>query len=347
MADTLSCFPVNQPDANIPTLPAPMATLTTPPPSPTSAVPLWPTTSPPIDHPASNALRHTCLTLASHTSPDPTLLDTIRSGYTTDPMFSNPTSLKPYLRQSPDGLFYLANRIAIPNVPSLRRRLLYEFHDYSGHPGSHRTLAAISARYWWPHMSHTVQAYVKFCATCQRTKPSTQTPPGLLQLLPTPNRPWTHVSIDFITDLPPSKGLDGRTYTAIFTIILDRDPRFIADVWQTLWTHLGTSLNISSAYHPQTDGQTERTHHTIEQILRAYVKPMQDNWAAYLPITEAAYNNSPHASTGTTFFAISGYHLLTPATLHGPQADPAEAHPAASNLHNHLHDIHSTIFQEN
>ncbi|GIL63878.1 hypothetical protein Vafri_17893, partial [Volvox africanus] len=169
------------------------------------------------------------------------------------------------------------------------------------------------------------------CATCQRTKPSTQTPPGLLQPLPTPNRPWTHVSIDFITDLPPSKALDGRTYTAIFpcvdlftkqahfspttksisardtallflstvyrlhglptTIISDRDPRFIADVWQTFWTHLGTSLNISSAYHPQTDGQTERTHRTIEQILRAYVQPMQDNWAAYLPIAEAAYNN--------------------------------------------------------
>ncbi|GIL89322.1 hypothetical protein Vretifemale_17151, partial [Volvox reticuliferus] len=253
--------------------------------------------------------------------------------------------------------------------------------------GFHRTLSAIAARYWWPHMSRSIQAYVKSCATCQRTKPSTQAPPGLLQHLPTPNRPWTHVSIDFITNLPPSKGLDGRTYTAIFTcvdlftkqahftptsksvsardtallflthiyrlhsipttIISDRDPHFISDIWQTFWTHLGTSLTISSAYHPQTDGQTERTHRTLEQILRAYVQPAQDNWAAYLPIAEAAYNNSTHASTRTIpFFANYGYHPLTPATLHGPKPDSSSTRTTAMDLHNHLRDIHSTITRE-
>ncbi|GLC38245.1 hypothetical protein PLESTM_000703600 [Pleodorina starrii] len=419
MADALSRFPVHPPPfldppttvppSPPPPLPPPTTLPSTAPPTPTLAsiftpassspvppftmpsppppVPLWPTTTPPIDTAANNALRHACFALASHVLPDSSITNAIRSGYTTDPMFSNPANIKPYLQRSTDGLFYFANRIAVPNDPALRRRLLHEFHDaaYSGHPGFHRTLTAISTRYWWPHMSRTVRTYVQSCPICQRTKPSTQPPPGLLHPLPTPSRPWTHVSMDLITDLPPSKGLDGRTYTAIVTfvdmftkqahfvptnksatardiallsianiyrlhglpttIVSDRDPRFTADIWRTFWEHLGTSLNLSSAYHPQTDGQTERTHRTIEQILRAYVQPLQDNWAAYLPVAEAAYNNTPHASTGTTpFFANYGFHPTTPATLNTP--NPKPAHSDAADLHRHLRDIHTTITTE-
>ena len=101
-------------------------------------------------------------------------------------------------------------------------------------------------------------------------------------------------------------------------IISDRDPRITSDFWQTLLKSLGSRLNMSTAHHPQTDGQTEVTHRTIEQILRAYVSPQHDDWSSWLPIAEFAYNNSVSASTHhTPFFANFGYHPTAPSSLGG------------------------------
>jgi hypothetical protein len=117
-------------------------------------------------------------------------------------------------------------------------------------------------------------------------------------------------------------------------LVSDRDPRFTSDFWQSLMRPLGTRLNISTAYHPQTDGQTERTNRTLEQILRAYVHPFHDNWSTLLPLVEFAYNNAEHASTTTTpFFANYGFHPSTPATVSLPN------HPPAADYLRNLQDV--------
>jgi hypothetical protein len=281
--------------------------------------------------------------------------DAIRRGYALDPLYSaeHDKARPKFLKKTADGFWHFGERLAVPNVPDLRLKLLYECHDAAtaGHQGYHRTLASIAQSYWWPHMSRTVRAYCTACATCQRTKPSTDRPPGLLQPLPVPPRPWSHVSLDLITDLPESQGFDSiavfvDTYTKMAhfaptkktvtapelarlfmdtvvklhglprVLISDRDPRFTSDFWTSTFALLRTRLNISTSYHPQTDGQTERTNRTLEQILRAYCHPLHDDWAAFLSTAEFAFNAHVNASTGVSpFYATYGYNPDTPATL--------------------------------
>lgn len=251
----------------------------------------------------------------------------------------------------------------------------------AGHPGYLKTLNAISQHFWWPRMTRTIKAYVSSCSTCQRIKPSTMSTPGLLQPHSVPHRPWSHVSTDLITDLPKSVCYDGNTYDAILTfvdmltkqaifvrttktvtsqqlahiflehvyakhglpktLVSDRDPRFNSTFWRSLFKTLGTQLNMSTSHHPQTDGQSERTHRTIEQILRAYVHPMHDDWSTWLPLAEFAYNNQYHRSThASPFYANYGFNPSTPATL-----DIPTTHDASEYLQN-LRDIHTTIARE-
>jgi hypothetical protein len=184
--------------------------------------------------------------------------------------------------------------------------------------------------------------------------------------------------VDLITDLPISKDAEGREYNAICTfvdmltkqaffvrtsksldsvglahlyidhvyrlkglsrfIVSDRDVRMTAEFWSTLMTRLGTYLNLSTAYHPQTDGQAERTHATIEQILRGCVNGLQDDWAMWLPVCEFAYNSSVHSAIKVSpFFANYGYNPDSPGTLVGePQADFAQQ----------LHEVHEYVVRE-
>ncbi|CAI7802842.1 unnamed protein product [Closterium sp. NIES-53] len=188
-----------------------------------------------------------------------------------------------------------SGKIWVPNYAPLRQILLEEFHDvpYAGHFGSNKTLAGIAKYYYWPRMASDVQQFVTSCDTCQRMKSSKQKKTGLLQPLPVPEQPWQVVSLDFITGLPStSRGHDSilvvidkfskmghfiptnATATAeatarLFfdriitihgipaTLISDRDPKFTSKFWKELMGLLGTKLAMSSAYHPQTDGQTE------------------------------------------------------------------------------------------
>ena len=173
-------------------------------------------------------------------------------------------------------------------------------------------------------MGRTVKSYVQSCATCQRAKPSTTAPSGLLQPLPTPSKPWSHVSLDLITDLPLSEGhdsivvfVDMLTKMAHFAptnktldttglahlfmqhvvkhhglpkvLVSDRDPRMTSEFWRSLFNQLGFRLNMSTAYHPQTDGQTERTNRMLDQILCTFVHPFHGDWAKNLPMAEFGY----------------------------------------------------------
>ncbi|CAI7887829.1 unnamed protein product [Closterium sp. NIES-53] len=189
-----------------------------------------------------------------------------------------------------------STKIWVPNYPPLWQLLLEKFHDvlYAGHFGSNKTLGGIAKVYYWPHMENDVQKFVTSCDTCQRMKSSKQKKEGLLQPLPVPEQPWQVVSLDFITGLPPTNaGHDAilvvidkfskmgnfiPTHTTarteetaqLFlkhiisqhgiptTLISDRDPKFTSKFWKELMSLMGTRLAMSSAYHPQSDGQTER-----------------------------------------------------------------------------------------
>jgi transposase InsO family protein len=322
--------------------------------------------------------------LTSYTVSSDTLISDIKSAYSSDPFYSD-TSRPSYLTAHAD-LWLFRDRICVPNDSTLRMRILQDYHDApsAGHPGYHRTLTSIASHFWWPRMTRTVRAFVASCPTCQRAKPSTLPPPGLLRPHAIPSRPWSHMSMDLVTDLPRSLGPDGVYYDAIATfvcmltkqaffvrthktvdakglahlyidnvyrlkglsqvIVSDRDTRITSEFWQTLFARLGTSLNLSTAHHPQTDGQTERTHRTIEQILRAYVDPHHDDWATWLPVAEFTYNNSTHSATSVTpFMANYGYDPSTPASLALPSLSPSTA---STDYAVQLRDLHDFIMQQ-
>lgn len=246
-----------------------------------------------------------------------------------------------------------SSRLYIPDG-KLRRTLLHEAHDAttSGHLGRHKMLARLQSHFYWPNMDRTIRDYVRTCPACQHNKPSSQPPFGLLQPLPIPERTWKDVSIDLITALPvTASGHDAivvvvdrlskmihciPTVTAIkapelarlyfdnifkfhglpSSVVSDRDPRFISDFWSSLFKHTKTKLNMSTANHPQTDGQTERANRTLEDMLRAYVSPFHNDWDLHLTAAEFAYNSSVQASTGHTPFALNyGYTPDDPLSL--------------------------------
>ncbi|GJP52473.1 hypothetical protein CLOM_g11582, partial [Closterium sp. NIES-68] len=265
-----------------------------------------------------------------------------------------------------------STKIRVPNYPPLRQLLLEEYHDvlYAGHFGSNKTLTGIAKHYYWPHLAEDVQKFVTSCDTCQRMKSTKQKKAGLLQPLPVPEQPWQVVSLDFITGLPPtSSGHDAilvvidkfskmghfiPTHTTarteetaqLFvryiisqhgiptTLISDRDPKFTSKFWKELMSLLGTKLAMSSAYHPQTDGQTERLNQIVEQLLRAACKDEISKWDLHLPVLEFAYNNTTHGATGQTpFFLCYGRHPLTPQK------------PTASATVQPAHDFITTMHQ--
>lgn len=244
-----------------------------------------------------------------------------------------------------NGLIYKNNNVYIPNVLQIKTQLLNEAHDaaISGHVGMSKTLELLSRNYYWPKMKEDVTHYVKSCYKCQSNKPNNRYPLGLLQSIPVPEKAWEQVSMDLITQLPKTKeGYDAivvfvdkftkmvhiapttTTVTApqlarIFfrevvrlhgvpkSIISDRDPRFTSNFWKCLWSQLGTKLAMSTAYHPQTDGQTERTNRTIEDMLRAYVNYKQNDWNKHLIAAEITINNSQQTSTGFSPYYLN-YH---------------------------------------
>ena len=249
-----------------------------------------------------------------------------------------------------EGTLYRKGRLYVPPYGSARSEILRRNHDdpHAGQFGKNRTLELLQRKYYWPGMAKEVKRYVLTCTACTRIKPPRHKAYGELQSLQKPSGPFKNLTMDFITDLPPSERL-GRVYDAILvvvdrytklaryvparktmnaeelaqsfldavlkdfgtpeSIVSDRGPVFTASFWSALCYYCKIRRNLSSAFHPQTDGQTERQNQTLEQYLRAYINYQQDDWAAWLSLAEFAYNNSRHESTGTTpFFAAYGVH---------------------------------------
>jgi hypothetical protein len=271
------------------------------------------------------------------------------------------------------GFVYLGetDRLFIPANDALRTRLLYECHDVptAGHLGKDKTLEQVKRRFYWPGMDADVLQYVRTCDACQRNKPSQQATAGLLQPLPIPEYPWQQVTMDLITQLPKShRGSDAivvfvdkltkmvhfvptkTTVTApqlaeIFwntvvrhhglpsSLVSDRDPRFIGHFWRALWKCLGTQLTMSTAFHPQTDGQTERANRTLEEMIRPYVSFQQKDWDEHLVAAEIACNASKHASTGfTPFYLNGGREVSVPLDLAIEEARTTRQPDAAARI---------------
>ncbi|KAJ9552808.1 LOW QUALITY PROTEIN: hypothetical protein OSB04_016853 [Centaurea solstitialis] len=233
-----------------------------------------------------------------------------------------------------DGVCYFKGRIWIPRVEQLRKMLMDEAHQsrYSIHPGSDKMYKGLKEHYWWPGMKRDIATYVSKCLTCAKVKAEHQKPSGLLQQPEIPEWKWEQISMDFVTMLPKTKKghdtiwviVDRLTKSAHFlpiketysidklaqpyvgeivmrhgvpiSIISDRDSRFTSRFWQSLQATLGTRVDLSTAYHPQTDGQTERTIQTLEDMLRACMLEFGGSWDDHLPLVEFSYNNSYHAS---------------------------------------------------
>ena len=235
----------------------------------------------------------------------------------------------------------------IPNGKVGKRKLVEIIldcvHQTIGHLGLRRTSDYTRRYYWWPTMGRDIGKFCKSCGVCQTTKASKQVPPGLMHHLDIPERMWLHISMDFVGPFTPSGGKDyvwvimcrmgGHAHliaicvatraselAEIFiseivrhhgipaTIVSDRDPKFTAKFWREVHRILGSRLLMSTAFHPQTDGTTERAVQTVSQVLRAMVRPDQTDWAAKLPLVEFAVNSSRNASTGFAPFELTyGY----------------------------------------
>ena len=243
-------------------------------------------------------------------------------------------------------------RIVVPLDEDLRTRILYEFHDSptSGHLGREKTFLAISRDFYWPHMYKWVRKYVRTCDMCQRVKPSpsNQAP---LHSLPIPSDNWDSISMDFIFGFPPDvntntgivvfvdrfskmvhinavkETISAEETAKIFLdtvfrhhgmpreIVSDRDPRFTSRFWRALFRLVGTKLSMSTAAHPETDGQTERVNRVLEDVLNSFAHSFT-NWSDLLPLAEFALNNAVHASTGhTPFYMNHARHPRLPSLL--------------------------------
>ena len=218
----------------------------------------------------------------------------------------------------------------------------------AGHSGVAKTYDLISRNYYWPKMRQDTLSYVRSCDICQRTKGPQHLPHGYLQPLPIPETPWTSISMDFVVKLPQStvgeqhfdsilvvvdrltkmshfipcreasngRALADTLFSQVFklhglpqSVVTDWGSTFRSQFTQQVLNLLKIKLKLSTAFHPQTDGQTERVNQCLEQYLRCFVSFQQDDWAEWLPMAEFQYNNSRSATTGMSpFYANYGFH---------------------------------------
>jgi hypothetical protein len=231
---------------------------------------------------------------------------------------------------------------------NLRKGVISLYHDSTtaGHPGITKTLWSISRDFWWPNMKDTITNYIKGCARCQSQKnnPTNPKPPLFPILSDTYTLPFKSITLDFITKLPNS-----QTYNTILTItdtfskasifipcnekidsektallyatyvlphyglpsrvISDRDPHFTSIFTKELCQLLQINQNISTTYHPQTDGQSECTNQWVEQYLQIFTNFQQNDWVSWLPLAQYAHNSWPNATTKKAPFELIMGHI--------------------------------------
>jgi hypothetical protein len=239
------------------------------------------------------------------------------------------------VRETDDNrTLWLGKRICVPNLKPIRELILQEAYDsaYSIHPDSTKMYKDMKTRYWWYGMKRDIVLYVSLCDTCQRVKAEHQRPARLLQPLKISKWKWEEIGMDFIDGLPCTQAgydsiwviMDRLTKAAHFIsvkttysgaklvelymywivclhgvpkkIVSDIGSQFSCKFWEKLHESMDTKLNFSSAYHPQTDGQTERTNQILEDMLRGCTLKYGKSWDKSLPYAKFLYNNSYQAS---------------------------------------------------
>jgi len=281
------------------------------------------------------------------------------------------------LCQWKNGLLWYQGKIWIPKDEGIRTTLIAKHHEppQAGHGGMAKTTKLISRRYYWPKIREDNKRFIKNCDTCQSTKVVRHAPYGLLHANKAPDRPWKSMAMDFITDLPKSevydtilvvidrltrmshfircsKDLDAQQFTNLFMkeivrlhrlpheIITDRGTLFTSDLWNETTGKLGIERRLRTAFHTQTDGQTERTNAILEQYLRAYINYQQDDWCCYLPLAEFAYNNGYQETIkNTPFFAnyrINPEYEMIGQLMQGKQTKPEVVTQLHESLRNEM-----------
>ncbi|GKA19146.1 putative reverse transcriptase domain-containing protein [Tanacetum coccineum] len=201
--------------------------------------------------------------------------------------------------------------------------IMHESHKskYSIHPGSDKMYQDMKKLYWWPNMKADIATYASKCLTCAKVKAEHQRPSGLLVKPKIPEWKWDNITMDFVTKLPKSSQgydtirviVDRLTKSAILVPMRETDPMDKLARMYLKENALGTSLDMSTAYHPQTDGQSERTIQTLEDMLRACAIDFGKGWVNHLPLVEFSYNNSYHASIkAAPFEALYGRKCRSP-----------------------------------
>jgi hypothetical protein len=239
------------------------------------------------------------------------------------------------------GIIRFKDRIWLGNNKAAHDAILLSLHDsgVGGHSGFLGTYQRVKALFSWPKMKEAVRKYVQQCVVCQQAKGEHIKLPGLLSPLPIPTEAWGTISMDFVKGLPKSGGYDcilviidkltkyghfiplRHPYTALTIaqkyidtvyklhglpsmVISDRDPIFTSKLWQELFRLTDTKMNMSSAHHPQTDGQTEKLNQCLESYLRCAVHASPTKWAQWLPLAEYWYNTNFHSALGKTPFEV-------------------------------------------
>ena len=257
---------------------------------------------------------------------------------------------KPEFQIRDESMIVKGQRMCVPEYGELKRDIMEEAHSfvYAMHPGSTNMYKTLKEHYWWNGMKKGIASFVFRCLTCHQVKAEHQKPAGKIQLLPIHVRKWEKITMDFVTGLPRTQRqhdaiwviVDRLTKSAHFlpinvedsleklvqlyvdeivrlhgvpvSIMSDRDPRFTSRFWPSLQAALGTRLHFNTVFHPQTNGQSERTIQTLEDMLRACVMEFKGSWDTHLALMEFAYNNSYQASIEMALFeALYGRKFRT------------------------------------
>lgn len=258
------------------------------------------------------------------------------------------------------NVLHYRERIWLPNYEPLTTTVIQKIHDsfLSGHPGRDATISLVGRKFFWPGFNQDIRRFVKNCNVCGRST-VWRDKKGLLKPLPIPNQIWQEISMDFITGLPPSgsqkittllvitdrlsKGLilipvppdslDAKGLANIFfqhyipnhwiprAIVSDRGPQFVNAFWNKICELLNINQRLSTAYHPETDGSTERANQEIETFLRTFIAYEQHDWTSWIPLAQISINNKASASTQISpFFLTHGYDatLLKTVEMEAP-----------------------------
>jgi len=325
---------------------------------------------------ASLTIRIPPLKSKSNISIDTALIENVRSSYAKDVWCQKLLSASRGMPQLVvrDGLWYLNNRLIVPSGCGVREEIFRMAHDALGHFGFSKTYDLIRDSYFWPNMRKDLEeGYIPSCLECQRNKSSTSKPDGPLHPLPVPDDRCQSIAMDFIGPLPEDRGynsiltitdrlnsefrliptrtdINAKELALVFfenwycenglplELISDRDKLFMSRFWHYLTLLTGIRHKASTAYHPQSDGASERTNKTLVQALRFHVDRNQSGWVAALPKIRFNYMCTVNKSTGYSPFMLRfGRNPVVLPPLETTREPITQDEIDARSIINHIH----------